>query len=414
MSRIIDIPPVAAGTWLNGVAAEADLPASGNSLYDTRVSLSDETIFIWTGAAWVGISGGGGGGGVTTVGAFSGSAQTNGASISSTTITFGPASNTVPGMVGTGAQTWAGVKTFSSQPIFSSLTASLPVLTDGSKGLVSVSYATLLSSLGAAPTASPTFTGTVTLPSGTALVSPALSGTTTGFDIGISANGGDGRTIKVGSATIRTGDGNTNQLGVYLANGASTYLYENGAQIYTMSAQSANFGAFEQGRDWTMQWGMGKGTSHYGKGRVRGYGSSTAVGNTADASEDDLISKTVQANELPNNDEDLTILSWGTVSGAAGTKTIKLYVGAVAICTISSILLSKTWSIRAVVTRTGSSAQKYVCESNIDGTVAITSGTLSFNTASTVVIKTTGQSSSSTADDVLNEALRVDYDRAGN
>ncbi len=52
------------------------------------------------------------GGGVTAVGAFSGSAQTNGASISGNTITFGPASATVPGMVSTGTQTFAGSKLF--------------------------------------------------------------------------------------------------------------------------------------------------------------------------------------------------------------------------------------------------------------------------------------------------------------
>lgn len=51
------------------------------------------------------------GSGVTTVGAFSGSSQTNGASISSSTITFGPADGTNPGMVSTAAQTIAGQKT---------------------------------------------------------------------------------------------------------------------------------------------------------------------------------------------------------------------------------------------------------------------------------------------------------------
>lgn len=63
-----------------------------------------------------------GGGGVTTVGAFSGSSQTNGASISGGTITFGPADGTNPGMVSTGTQTLAGVKTFSSAPTISTLT----------------------------------------------------------------------------------------------------------------------------------------------------------------------------------------------------------------------------------------------------------------------------------------------------
>jgi len=51
--------------------------------------------------------------GVSTVGAFSGSPQTNGASISGSVITFGPASDTVPGMISTVAQTiGGGTKTF--------------------------------------------------------------------------------------------------------------------------------------------------------------------------------------------------------------------------------------------------------------------------------------------------------------
>lgn len=50
--------------------------------------------------------------GVTTVGAFSGSSIANGASISTNTITFGPADATNPGMVTTGLQGIAGNKVF--------------------------------------------------------------------------------------------------------------------------------------------------------------------------------------------------------------------------------------------------------------------------------------------------------------
>lgn len=57
----------------------------------------------------------GSGGGITIVGTFSGSSQTNGAAISpASTITFGPADATNPGMVSTTGQTFLGLKTFNS------------------------------------------------------------------------------------------------------------------------------------------------------------------------------------------------------------------------------------------------------------------------------------------------------------
>lgn len=78
----------------------------------------------------------GGGSGVTTVGTFSGTSQTNGASISGSTITFGPADATNPGMVSTGTQTFAGSKTFSSAPTLSTMTSG-SVLFAGASGVVS-------------------------------------------------------------------------------------------------------------------------------------------------------------------------------------------------------------------------------------------------------------------------------------
>lgn len=64
------------------------------------------------------------GSGVTTVGTFSGSSQTNGASISTSTITFGPADATNPGMIkNTGSQTLGATLTMPA-PLFTSLTSS--------------------------------------------------------------------------------------------------------------------------------------------------------------------------------------------------------------------------------------------------------------------------------------------------
>lgn len=84
---------------------------TSGSGYDVLVrSRSDSTVRA---LPYDSISGGGGGSGVTTVGTFSGTSIADGASISGSTITFGPADGTNPGMVTTGAQTIAGVKTFS-------------------------------------------------------------------------------------------------------------------------------------------------------------------------------------------------------------------------------------------------------------------------------------------------------------
>lgn len=63
----------------------------------------------------------GGGGGVTTVGAFSSSSIANGASISTSTITFGPADATNPGMIkNTGSQTLGATLTMPA-PLFTGL-----------------------------------------------------------------------------------------------------------------------------------------------------------------------------------------------------------------------------------------------------------------------------------------------------
>lgn len=68
-----------------------------------------------------------GAGGVSTVGAFTGSSIANGASIGGTTITFGGADATNPGLVSTGVQTFAGAKTFNSTLAVSS-GASIPTI----------------------------------------------------------------------------------------------------------------------------------------------------------------------------------------------------------------------------------------------------------------------------------------------
>lgn len=75
-----------------------------------------------------------------TLAAIGSTPNANGATLTGQVLNLEPASDTFGGVVTTGAQTLAGVKTFSSAPIMSALTASQAVVTNGSKALASLAY----------------------------------------------------------------------------------------------------------------------------------------------------------------------------------------------------------------------------------------------------------------------------------
>lgn len=76
-----------------------------------------------------------------SIGAFSSTPTANGLTLSGAAINMDPADGTHPGGVSTSAQTFAGTKTFSAVNV-SGLTASQAVVTDASKNLASLAYAT--------------------------------------------------------------------------------------------------------------------------------------------------------------------------------------------------------------------------------------------------------------------------------
>lgn len=259
-----------------------------------------------------------------------------------------------------------------------------------------------------ATSASPTFTGTVTLPLGSITSSAWI-----GINIGTSLNGGDGKTITIGNSTIRTGDGQANQLGIYIPSGGVFYAYENAQQIFTLSATSANWGPFALSRDWTMQWQMGKGVSHYGKGVALGYGNDVAVGNVT-TGEDDGTPETVQANALSSDGDRLEVKMSGTV-GTGSTKTIKIYEDAALVHTITTTQDSVPWEVLCNYSRTAAATGNYKCSSSVGANqTLVTSGTLADTHTTTMVWKPTLESADGTTNDVIHDFTDIKHMKFGN
>lgn len=120
-------------------ANQAALPVSSTD-GDTAITLDTDTLWIYnlSGAAWKAV---GSPSAVLSVGTIdSQTPSANGAVISANALVLQSASATVPGLVNLTTQTLAGVKTFSSPPNLSSLTASTALVLDGSKNITTVAY----------------------------------------------------------------------------------------------------------------------------------------------------------------------------------------------------------------------------------------------------------------------------------
>lgn len=158
----------AEGTWLGSFASLAELqgafpsPAIGD--YATLIDGSDvPTIYRFGTSGWVASAGGGGGGGVSSVNGKTGTVVLNKADLS-----LGNVDNT--------ADSAKPVSTAQAAAI-ASAAASGPVSSvAGKTGAVTLAVADVS---GAAPLASPTFTGSPTVPGYAPLASPALTGTPT-------------------------------------------------------------------------------------------------------------------------------------------------------------------------------------------------------------------------------------------
>ena len=123
-------------------------------------------------------------GSVANVGTISGSSTANGASITSGVLNLAPADGTNGGIVTTGAQTFAGTKTFTAAPVLSTTTTLQALFTDANKNIVSNSI---------------TGTGNVVMSTSPTLVTPVL-GAATGTSL--SVTGQLTSTVATGTAPL--------------------------------------------------------------------------------------------------------------------------------------------------------------------------------------------------------------------
>ncbi len=52
----VNLPSVGSGHWKAPVATSAALPLNGNQIGDARISTDTDTIFVWTGSAWLAVA----------------------------------------------------------------------------------------------------------------------------------------------------------------------------------------------------------------------------------------------------------------------------------------------------------------------------------------------------------------------
>lgn len=100
----------------------------------------NSSVTVTNGSGTIDLSVAAGGG--LSLGTFGSTPNADGLSLTAGVLNMQPADGTNPGGISTSAQTIAGVKTFSSAPNLSSLTASQALVLDGSKNVTTLAYGT--------------------------------------------------------------------------------------------------------------------------------------------------------------------------------------------------------------------------------------------------------------------------------
>lgn len=126
---------------------------------------------------------------------------------------------------------------------------------------------------------------------------------------------------------------------------------------------------------------------------LRGLYRNNANSTTSGTGEDDLSSVTITGGTIGATGS-IEVMACGTITGAAGNKTLKLYFGATAIITSATAAGTADWMLRARISNTATGAQRILTEwSDHQSATNYNQDyiTAAIDTTSSVIVKVTGE-----------------------
>jgi len=136
----------------------------------------------------------------------------------------------------------------------------------------------------------------------------------------------------------------------------------------------------------------------------------TAGGNGADTTEDVLQTFTMPAGTLNANGKGYRIKAWGITANNAHTKTLRVYHGTTSFSFTLTASDAGPWEVEMIVMRSGAAAQIAMAKCTDDtafiATVQSISGSDTLSSA--LVVKVTGQTSTSAANDIVCNGATIE------